>query len=444
MMLGVGIATVEPASATAPGTEVESADLDSGVTDTGGESGRDTEGADAAGETPADGITSEELDDRTVDGNEESTNLTPGDPDQQGDEGLTTGPKDTAEPETANAEVEAAPEVEPLVSAASAANISAMRAEIVRRTNELRAQQGRPALKTDPRTDSVAQTWSLQQAKLGLMHHNPLLKVQIPAGWSYYGENVAYGQSTAKKVVDAWWNSPGHKANMLKAEFTHIGVGVAYSSRGKPYYTQVFVQYKNGLAKPGVFTDVSPGAPFYKEIAWMLESGLSTGVATPAGKAYQPKNMVSREAMAAFLYRLKTPKGQSAPAGYKVPASSPFADVPRGHKFYKEIAWMSESGISTGTAQGSGKPKYDPKTAVSREAMAAFLFRMEQESAYRAPSVSRFADVRTNHKFYRQISWMYDTGLSTGVKQPAGKPKYQPGAGVSREAMAAFIYRLEH
>lgn len=231
---------------------------------------------------------------------------------------------------------------------------------------------------------------------------------------------------------------------MLHNEFTHIGVGIAYSSTGRAYYTQVFIGYPRGLAKPGVFTDVSPGAPFYTEIAWMLDSGLSTGASTPAGRAYQPKNSVSREAMAAFLYRLKTPKGASAPVGYKIPTSSPFADVATSHKFYKEIAWMSASGTSTGTARGSGKPYYDPKATVSREAMAAFLSRIEQDSGYQVPTTSHFTDVSRSHKFYKQISWMYDSGLSTGVKQPSGKPKYQPNAGVSREAMAAFIYRLEH
>lgn len=327
---------------------------------------------------------------------------------------------------------------------AAAASTSAVEAEIVQRTNDLRRAQGRPALKTDPRMHSVAQQWSTQQAKANKMLHNPQMGSQIPAGWTLAGENVAYGQKSAKDVVTAWWNSPGHKANMLHESFTHIGVGVAYSASGRAYYTQVFARYPKGLSAPGVFTDVNPGAPFYKEIAWMMESGLSTGYATPAGKAYKPKESVSREAMAAFLYRLKTPKGASKPAGYTIPRTSPFSDVSTKHKFYKEIAWMYASGISTGTAQSAGKPKYDPKSAVSREAMAAFLSRMEQDLDYRAPGNSRFADVGTKHKFYRQISWMYDVGLSTGVKQPSGKPKYQPRGSVTREAMAAFIYRLEH
>ncbi|MEV0808591.1 CAP domain-containing protein [Micromonospora sp. NPDC050200] len=56
--------------------------------------------------------------------------------------------------------------------------------------------------------------------------------------WRTYGENVAWNQKTPAAVMDAWMNSPGHRANILNCAFTEIGVGVA-SSNG-PYWTQVF------------------------------------------------------------------------------------------------------------------------------------------------------------------------------------------------------------
>ena len=52
------------------------------------------------------------------------------------------------------------------------------------------------------------------------------------------GENIAMGQKTPEAVVKAWMNSPGHRANILKASFTHIGVG--YVATGN-YWTQMFV-----------------------------------------------------------------------------------------------------------------------------------------------------------------------------------------------------------
>ena len=41
------------------------------------------------------------------------------------------------------------------------------------------------------------------------------------------GENIAMGQPTAASVMNAWMNSPGHKANILSKNFTEIGVGIA-------------------------------------------------------------------------------------------------------------------------------------------------------------------------------------------------------------------------
>lgn len=51
------------------------------------------------------------------------------------------------------------------------------------------------------------------------------------------GENIAYGQRTPQEVVDTWMNSPGHRANILNAAYTQIGVG--YVANGN-YWTQLF------------------------------------------------------------------------------------------------------------------------------------------------------------------------------------------------------------
>jgi uncharacterized protein YkwD len=58
--------------------------------------------------------------------------------------------------------------------------------------------------------------------------------------WSTMGENIAYGQPTADAVMQAWMASSGHRANILNCAFHDIGVGLAYSSGGTPYWTQDF------------------------------------------------------------------------------------------------------------------------------------------------------------------------------------------------------------
>jgi uncharacterized YkwD family protein len=60
--------------------------------------------------------------------------------------------------------------------------------------------------------------------------------------FSAAGENIAYGQRTAEEVMTAWMNSAGHRANILSATYTHIGVGVAKASNGTLYWTQEFTK----------------------------------------------------------------------------------------------------------------------------------------------------------------------------------------------------------
>lgn len=54
------------------------------------------------------------------------------------------------------------------------------------------------------------------------------------------GENIAYGQRSPEEVMNAWMNSSGHRANILNAKFTSIGVG-CYEQNGTLYWTQLFI-----------------------------------------------------------------------------------------------------------------------------------------------------------------------------------------------------------
>lgn len=182
------------------------------------------------------------------------------------------------------------------------------------------------------------------------------------------------------------------------------------------------------------FADVPSTSSFYTYVEWMAETGISTGTTQPSGKPlYKPSDAVSRQAMSAFLFRLSGDE-------FTPPIEATFADVPTTSAFFTQVEWMAATGISTGTAQPSGKPLYKPSDAVSRQAMAAFLFRMSGD-IFATPSEASFADVPTTSTFFRQIEWMAAEGISTGTVQPTGKPLYKPSDPVSRQAMAAFLYR---
>ena len=59
-------------------------------------------------------------------------------------------------------------------------------------------------------------------------------------GYWGWGENIAYGYPSSKAVMNGWMNSDGHRANILKTDFTGIAVGV-YANSGTYYWVQLFV-----------------------------------------------------------------------------------------------------------------------------------------------------------------------------------------------------------
>ena len=64
----------------------------------------------------------------------------------------------------------------------------------------------------------------------------------LSVGYDYlaFGENIAYGYNDAASVMTAWMNSPGHRANILNSSYTQIGMALAYTADGVPYFAQDF------------------------------------------------------------------------------------------------------------------------------------------------------------------------------------------------------------
>ena len=54
------------------------------------------------------------------------------------------------------------------------------------------------------------------------------------------GENLA-GNSTNSGAVNAWMNSPGHRANILNSSFNYTGIGVVTSPKYGKIYVQIFL-----------------------------------------------------------------------------------------------------------------------------------------------------------------------------------------------------------
>lgn len=116
-------------------------------------------------------------------------------------------------------------------------------AEVVRLVNIERANYGLSPLSVNPALTDFAQTRS-QEIVTKFEHYRPngnraVSDVLALGGMRTAGENIAMGQPTPEAVVEAWMNSEGHRKNILKEDFTMIGVGCSFGG-GTYYWVQVF------------------------------------------------------------------------------------------------------------------------------------------------------------------------------------------------------------
>jgi hypothetical protein len=122
---------------------------------------------------------------------------------------------------------------------------SAMLASI----NAERAAAGRAPVSLCSNLDRAAQSHTDDQAWMAKMSHTgsdgSILSTRVDrAGylrWVTLGENVAYSYRTVGEVMAAWMRSPGHRANLLAGEFTHVGLGrTQRAADGTWFWTQDF------------------------------------------------------------------------------------------------------------------------------------------------------------------------------------------------------------
>ncbi|MHA7965732.1 CAP domain-containing protein [Paenibacillus sp. CAU 1782] len=110
--------------------------------------------------------------------------------------------------------------------------MSAYQTQVVTLVNQERAKVGLKALQVDTLLNKVATEKARDMDVNNYFSHTSptygspfdMMKT-FGVKYSYAGENIASGQPTPARVMQDWMNSPGHKANILNANFTKIGVG---------------------------------------------------------------------------------------------------------------------------------------------------------------------------------------------------------------------------
>ena len=127
--------------------------------------------------------------------------------------------------------------------------IKALENEVIRLVNSERAKKGLPALKANWQVSRVARYKSQDMIDRNYFSHtsptygSPFRMLEsFGISFSAAGENIAMGLRTPSEVMRAWMESPGHRANILNPSYNEIGVGLAKSSRGICYWTQMFIK----------------------------------------------------------------------------------------------------------------------------------------------------------------------------------------------------------
>jgi Cysteine-rich secretory protein family len=137
--------------------------------------------------------------------------------------------------------------------AATAPDVTIVETAIVEMTNAFRADKKLATLKQSASLSAIARAYAKYLAKSGKFSHTADGKGagdRITAGqydWCQIGENLALNSDSrgfksrdlAKKAVEGWINSPGHRANLVAEHMTEIGVGVVASSDKVPKYLSV-------------------------------------------------------------------------------------------------------------------------------------------------------------------------------------------------------------
>lgn len=110
--------------------------------------------------------------------------------------------------------------------------------------NATRASRGLRPLDRVEGLVNVARQQSVRMVEQNRLYHNPRLGLDLDAlglDWHWSGENVGVGPAV-DTIEQAFLNSRHHYENIVRPEYTAIGVGVVSTGRGYVYVTQVFAQ----------------------------------------------------------------------------------------------------------------------------------------------------------------------------------------------------------
>ena len=180
------------------------------------------------------------------------------------------------------------------------------------------------------------------------------------------------------------------------------------------------------ITQGGAFDDVRKNAWYEESVAYVSEHQLMTGVAE---NKFYPDGPVSRGMLVTILYRM-----EGSPAA---PQTMPFGDVPSDAYYADAVAWAADAGIVSGYSERS----FAPVDSVTREQVAAVLYRYAQKTGAVGAvevSLSDYQDAETISPYARDaMAWAIASHVLEGTKADTLAPKSE----TTRAQVAAIIMR---
>lgn len=242
--------------------------------------------------------------------------------------------------------------------------------------------------------------------------------------------------SCGDSYVDAYVGALGHNwdAGVITVQPTETKDGVKTFTCTRCGATRTETIPATGEGKPCdggptcpsyKFTDVKAGDWFHEAVDFAVKNGLFNGMSETT---FEPNTPMTRGMLVTVLWRYE---GQ--PEG----GVNQFADVKDGVWYAKAVAWAAENGIVTGV----GNNKFDPNGKITREQMAAILFRY---SDYKGYDVSRRDDFDGFPDKAKVSSWAKDAyGWAVAEKLITGNDgRLDPQGNATRAQVATILMRF--
>ena len=152
------------------------------------------------------------------------------------------------------------------------------------------------------------------------------------------------------------------------------------------------------------FTDVAADAWYHDAVAYVYDNGMMNGVTE---NTFAPNATTTRGMIVTMLHRLEGKPG----VNYLLP----FGDVPEGLWYTEAVRWAASEGIVNGVSDTS----YAPDNAITREQMAAILYRYAQYKGYDTSvggmSLAEYTDADQISSYATTaMQWANENGLITG------------------------------